>query len=217
MRSFFTKPFFARLYFVPTFAFLAAIIWYFSIYQGSFKSLWITADQQAYLYYQDRSYEKAAQTFQNMSFKAASFYEDHNFTTAQMLYEGMDDPISHYDRGNAFVMTGDYQKAKEEYEQAIAQKGDFPEAKENMMINQQLLDEKEYIDKNTLAKKKEKGEQTSLSNKNKNDEKPKNEKDGKHTIEVPATAEWLDRLHTGPKDFLRQKFAYQNEKVEDEK
>ncbi len=217
MREFLEKPFFTKLYFVPIFAFFATVVWYFSNYQGTFKSLWITADQQAYRYYQNQSYDKAARTFQDMGFKAASFYKDHNFTTAQMLYGELDDPISHYDRGNAFFMTGEYQKAKEEYESAIAQKSDFSEAKENMAITQQLLDEKEYIDKNTQAKKKEKGEQTSLSNKNKNDKKTEAEKGKKEKIEVPATAEWLDRLHTGPKDFLKQKFAYQNEKAEDDK
>lgn len=209
------EPFFTKLYFVPAFALITVAVWYFTAYQGTFKSLWITADQQGYRYYADKKYGKAATTFHDMRFKAASFYKDHNFTSAQMIYGDLDDPVSHYDRGNTFVMTGEYQKAKDEYESAIAEKSDFTVAKENMAITQQLLDEKEYIDKHTIAKKKAKGETVSLANKNKK-AKPKNEKGEKQKIEVPATAEWLDRLHTGPKDFLKQKFAYQNEKAEDD-
>lgn len=208
------KAFFTKLYFVPALALIGVLAWYFSAYTGNFKSLWITNDQQAYIYYGNKEYGKAAATFDDMRFKAAAFYRDSDFKAAQRIYQPMDDPVACFDRGNAFVMYGEYARAKAEYEKAIARKTDFTRAKENLSIAVKLLAEKEYIAQHTIAKKKAKGEDVSLSNKEKNHKKQPERKGPKQKMKVPGTALWLDRLHTGPKDFLKKKlsYQYQNEK-----
>jgi len=205
------KPFFRELWFVPAFAFVAILVWYFTAYRGDFASLWISNDQRAWLYYQDREYAKAAAGFDNMSFKAAAFYRSHKFKEAAKLYQPMHDPVSRYDRGNALVMIGRYAEAVQAYQQALAKRPGFREARQNLRIAQRLLDEKQReARENELKGKPAKGKPIGLQQKEKNKpEKKPLRKKPKALVKVPAEALWLDSLHTGPKGFLRMKFAYQ--------
>ena len=210
------KVFFIRLYCIPAFVLVMILGWYFSMYNGSFESLWITADQRGWLYYKNGDYKKAAATFDNMSFKAASLYKGHTFKEAEKLYEPMRDPVSHYNRGNSFVMYGQYEQAVREYQRALAERSDFSQATGNLAIAQRLLDEKnELAQKNELKGKRVKGVPVALQRKKKEKPKKKPKQKPNATVKVPATALWLDTLHTGPKDFLKLKFAYQYKKEEE--
>ena len=204
------KAFFVKLYFIPVVVFILILGWYFTSYKGSFESLWITADQRGWLYYKDGAYKKAAATFDNMFFKAAALYKAHKFEAAEKLYKPLRDPVSHYNRGNCFVMYGQYEKAVREYDKALAGRPGFRVAEQNLAIAQRLLDEKEReARENELKGKRVKGKPIGLQQKEKKKPKKRPKQKPNAMVRVPATALWLDTLHTGPRDFLRLKFAYQ--------
>ena len=211
------RDFITRLYFVPAVTLLGIVAWYFSAYRGDFVSLWLTPDQQAYRYYEKKAYKKAEVLFEDPAFKAASYYRDHNFSEAARIYKEINSTTGAYNRGNALTMFGEYGEAVAAYRTALGRNPDFREAKENIRVAEKLLKEKGFIDRHTIVKNPNKKEQVALSNKNRSKKKKKNDEKGKkQKIQMPGMALWLDRLSTTPKDFLRQKFAYQYEKEKDD-
>jgi Ca-activated chloride channel family protein len=211
------KAFFVKLYFIPVVVFILILGWYFTAFKGPFESLWITDDQRGWLYYKDGAYKKAAAAFENMAFKAAALYKARKFEAAEKLYRPMHDPVAHYNHGNCFVMVGQYEKAVYEYHKALAGRPGFSVAEQNLAIAQRLLDEKQReARENELKGKPVKGKPIGLQQKEKNKRKKKPEGKPNAMVKVPATALWLDTLHTGPKEFLKLKFAYQHKKEQED-
>jgi Ca-activated chloride channel family protein len=98
-------------------------VWLIFFYDGPWNRLLITSDQEGYKLYQKKEYVKAAQSFEDSSFKGASFYR-----------AGVSDKEGKYNLGNANVMLGLYDPAIEAYELALKIDPDFKEAKENLIV-----------------------------------------------------------------------------------
>jgi len=211
------KIFLTRLYFIPVLTLLGILFWYFTLYRSNFVSLWLTPDQQAYKLYEKKEYKKAQTLFKDFAFKAASYYKDHNFTQAAIIYKEINTTIAKYNQANALTMFGQYKRAVESYNKALKEEPNFKEAQQNIKVAQRLLKEKEYINEHTIVKNPDKNVSVALTDKKKNEKKKKNKRKGKkQKIQMPGVALWLDRLSTTPKDFLRQKFAYEYAKDKNE-
>jgi len=185
-----------------------SVLWLLFFYDGAWNRLLVTSDQAGYKLYQKKEYVKAAQNFENSSFKSASFYRAGEFKESKALYQNMSDKEGKYNLGNANVMLGLYDPAIEAYELALKIDPDFKEAKENLIVAKarKILREPENDGEQGV------GEMGA-------DEIVFDNKEGKG-VDDDSSAEqeassgspnWLDRLQTGPKDFLKNKFRYQYE------
>ena len=185
-----------------------SFVWLLFFYDGTWNRLLLSADQKGYKQYQDKAYMKAAKNFEDTSFKAAALYRAGEFKEAKVLYTNLSDKVGKYNLGNANVMLGLYDPAIEAYKLALKIDPNFKEAKDNLRVAKarKILKEPENDGEQGV------GELGA-------DEIVFDNKEGKGVDDDSSAQEatesgnpnWLDRLQTGPKDFLKNKFRYQYE------
>jgi len=185
-----------------------SLIWLLFFYDGSWNRLFITADQAGYKAYENRHYLEAARNFENIMFKGAAFYRAGEFKKAKAIYQNLSSKEGKYNLGNAFVMLGEYDSAIEAYELVLKIDPAFKEAKDNLVVAKarKILKEPENDGEQGVG---ELGADEIVY-----DNKESKGVDDDTSAEQEAGSgnpNWLDRLQTGPKDFLKNKFRYQYE------
>lgn len=183
-----------------------SFIWLLFVYAEGFNRLFITSDQLGYHQYKEKQYAQAAKSFEDHSFKGASFYRNAEFKKAKSVYQNLSSKEDTYNLGNVFVMLGDYDSAIKTYERALKIDPNFKEAQENLVIAKarKILKEPENDGEQGVG---------ALGA----DEIVYDNTEGKGVDDDTSAAKdtetgnpnWLDRLQTGPKDFLKNKFRYQ--------
>jgi Ca-activated chloride channel family protein len=155
-----------------------------------------------------KNYELAAKNFENPSFKGAAYYVNGEFKTAKSIYLNLSSKEAKYNLGNVYVMLGDYDNAIKTYEMVLKMDPNLKEAQDNLVVARarKILKEPENdgeqgvgelgADEIVFDNKESKGE----------DDERSAQKDSEN-----GNPNWLDRLQTGPKDFLKNKFKYQYE------
>lgn len=190
---------------------LLSAVWLLFLYDGVWNRLLITSDQQGYKLYQKKEFVKAAQSFDDSSFKGASFYRAGEFKKAKAVYLNFSDKNGKYNLGNANVMLGLYDPAIEAYELALKIDPDFKEARENLKVAKARKILKEPGNDGEQGVGKLGADEIVFDNqegKGVDDDTSAEKEAGS------GTPNWLDRLQTGPKDFLKNKFRYQYEMQE---
>ena len=190
---------------------ILSLLWLLFLYEGSWNRLLVTPDQLGYKHYQKKEYLKAAEVFENSSFKAASFFRAGEFKKAKAVYQNSTTKEDTYNLGNAFVMLGEYDNAIESYERALKIDHTFKEAQENLKVAKarKILKEPENDGEQGVG---ELGADEIVF-----DNKAGKGVDDDKSATQEATSQnpnWLDRLQTGPKDFLKNKFRFQYERQE---
>ena len=188
-----------------------SIVWLLFFYSGSWNRLLITSDQLGYKYYGQKAYLKAAETFENPDFKGASFYRAGAFKKAKAVYQNLSDKNGKYNLGNANVMLGDYDVAIEAYELALKIDSNFKEAKENLVVAKARKILKEPENDGTQGVGELGADEIVFDNK---EGKGVDDDRSAEAESSSGNPNWLDRLQTGPKDFLKNKFRYQYEMQE---
>ena len=209
MRAFMQKHF-SLLPFAVVLIF--SFVWLLFFYGGAWNRLLTTSDQMGYKLYQKKEYLKAAKSFENLSFKGASFYRKGEFKEAKALYQNLSDKEGKYNFGNANVMLGLYDPAIEAYELALKMDPNFKEAKENLIVAKarKILKEPENDGEQGVG---ELGADEIVFD-NKEGKGVDDDQSAQQEAES-GNPNWLDRLQTGPKDFLKNKFRYQYETQKD--
>ena len=188
-----------------------SLSWLLFFYQGALSRLLVTSDQLGYNYYEKKEYLKAAESFENSSFKAASFFRAGEFKKAKLLYQNSTTKVDTYNLGNTFLMLGEYDPAIETYKRALKIDPNFKEAEENLKVAKarKILKEPENDGEQGVG---ELGADEIVYD-NKAGKGVDDDKSAKEEASS-ANPHWLDRLQTGPKDFLKNKFRYQYEMKE---
>ncbi len=190
---------------------LLSLIWLGGFYTGGLNRLFITSDQLGYHYYEKKNYTKAAQSFENLSYKGASYYKKASFKKALSVYQNLNSRENTYNLGNVFVMLGEYDNAIKTYERALKIDPSFKEAQDNLTVAKARKILKEPENDGTTGI----GEHLDMQP----DEIVYDNTEGKGVDDETSAQKdlesgnpkWLDRLQTGPKDFLKNKFRYQYE------
>jgi len=190
---------------------ILSLVWLLFFYDGAWNRLLVTPDQLGYKYYQKKEYLKAGEVFENSSFKGASFFRAGEFKKAKAVYQNSTTKEDTYNLGNAFMMLGEYDNAIDAYERALKIDPHFKEAQENLKVAKarKILKEPENDGEQGVG---ELGaDEIVFDNK-----AGKGVDDDKSATQEASSANpnWLDRLQTGPKDFLKNKFRYQYEMQE---
>jgi len=188
---------------------LCTLLWLLFFYDGTWNRLFVTADQKAYALYEKKEYQQAAGYFEDHSFKGAAYFKNGNFKEAVLVYQNLSDKVGKYNLGNAQVMLGNYDKAIEAYKVALEIDPNFTEAKENLKLAKarKILKEPENDGEQGVG---ELGADEIVFD---NTEGKGVDDDSSAQEEASSgNPNWLDRLQTGPKDFLKNKFRYQYER-----
>lgn len=186
---------------------LLVLSWALFFYNGSWSQLWITADQQGYRSYQKKAYAEAAKSFKDPLFKAAAYFKEGEFKKAKALYMNSSTKESKYNLGNAEMMLGKYDKAIEAYDIALKIKPDFKWAKENKQLAfaRKKMNEVENDGEQGVG---ELGADEIVYD-NKDNKGVDVKEEGSKENSEQKNANWLDRIQTSPKAFLKNKFSYQ--------
>ncbi|MEA2048358.1 MAG: tetratricopeptide repeat protein, partial [Campylobacterota bacterium] len=187
---------------------VVSMVWLLFIYDGGFDRLFVTADQNGYSQYEKKHYDKSAEIFENFSFKGASYYRDGAFKKAKSVYQNLSTKEDTYNLGNVFVMLGEYDSAIETYERALKIDPSFKEAKENLVIAKarKILKEPENDGEQGVGALG--ADEIVFDN---TEGKGVDDEHSEQQATESGNPNWLDRLQTGPKDFLKNKFRYQYE------
>jgi len=186
-----------------------SIVWLLFMYDGQYNRLFITADQAGYAAFKKQNYRQAAYDFENLSYKGASLYRDASFKKAKAVYQNLSTKEETYNLGNVFVMLGDYDNAIKHYERALKIDPDFKEAKENLIVAKarKILKEPENDGKQGIGDMYDMQPDEVVYDNTKGKGEDDTRSANKDTAK--GNPSWLDRLQTGPKEFLKNKFRYQ--------
>ncbi len=98
------------------------------------EHLWQRPDQKGMQALEQGDPRQAAENFQNPAWKSAAHYRAGEHEAALKSLEGMEDALSHYNRGNALARLGRYQEALKAYDEALTQQPDHADAKHNREV-----------------------------------------------------------------------------------
>lgn len=192
------------------FAYIAIILlWFVAGFDGSWSELLKTNDQKAYGLFEDEKYKEASKLFESSMHKGAALFKGGEFKKAKAIYSTMSTKEARYNLGNSELMLGDYDKAIQAYDLALKIDPNFTFAKENreLAIVRKKMKEVENDGKQGIGDMYDMQPDEIVYDNNEG----KGEDDERSTQkEIKGnTANWLDRIETSPKAFLKNKFSYQ--------
>jgi len=112
------------------------------------EALWLRPDQLAMREFEAGDTERAAELFEDPSWKAAAQYRAGKFEEAADTLVEPEDRTSAYNRGNALARLGRYQKAIESYESVLVQDPEHEDARFNRDLLQQLMQQQNESQEN---------------------------------------------------------------------
>lgn len=166
-------------------------------------SIWLTPDQQGRLAYDKPDFAAAADRFEDPTWRGTAAYAAGRYADAAEAFGRIAAAEGHYNRGNAFMKTFDYNKAIAAYEAAVEAAPDWPEAAENLELAQYVLD---YV--------RDAREQGGTAELGADDYRFDNTEDrGRETtitresaIEMQSAEKWMRSVDTETGEFLRIRF-----------
>jgi Ca-activated chloride channel homolog len=112
-------------------------------YAVEWQDLWKRKDQQGQEAFTQEQFEEAAQQFRDPAWRGAANYRSENYEQVVQDLVLLDDPESHYNRGNALAKLQQYEAAIAAYDQALAQNPDLEDAQYNKQLVEELLKQQE--------------------------------------------------------------------------
>jgi len=188
-------------------AIILVLLWALFFFNGTWRELWMTNDQKGYKHFKSKQYSEAASLFDNTLFKGASYYKAGEFKKSKAIYVTNSTKEGRYNLGNSQMMLGKYKESIEAYEIALKIDPDFTWAKENMALakaRQAMLDVENDGEQGVGALGADEIVYDNTENKGQD---VTEEGSGESTDSTNTN--WLDRIQTGPQDFLKHKFSYQ--------
>ncbi|MFT7288142.1 MAG: Ca-activated chloride channel family protein, partial [Halieaceae bacterium] len=105
-----------------------------------FVGLWLTPDQQGWLWFQRGDYAKAARSFEDPRWRGISQYAAQDFNSAAQYFSQYQDAASLLARGNALAHAREYLDARAVYRSLQQRFPDDPAPALNLPIVQALID-----------------------------------------------------------------------------
>jgi Ca-activated chloride channel homolog len=168
------------------------------IAHAQWRNLFATPDQQGRWHFEHGDFKGAAARFENPLWRGRAQYLAGDYEGAIETFSGIDTAEAAFYIGNSLVHMKDYAGAIKAYDNALAKRADFDDARANRALAQKLAkdehdDESEPTsvkpDQIDLNKKKQKGGKSVLVDQMR-----------------PSEETWMRNLNTSPAAFLHQRF-----------
>ena len=177
-------------------------------------SVWLTPDQQARLAYEQNDFARAAERFEDPTWKGAAAYRAGQYALAAETYGRLGNAAGFYNRGNAFMKSFDYGKAIDAYELAVSEAPGWPEAADNLGLARYVLD---YIQ--DTREQSDTGDESELGADdyrfdNTDDRGREMTITKQSTIELQSAEKWMRSVDTEMRDFLRTRFELEARRAE---
>ncbi len=180
---------------------------------------WLTPDQQGQRLFDQEKYLQAAEAYEDAGRKGVAYFRAGDFQNAASVFGRIRGPEAAYNRGNALLMSGNYEEAIKSYEQALLQRPSWREAEENLTIARLRLEKLAPPEDDAGGTGGQLGadeivfDDTGRVNKSGSEEVTTG---GDALSEEEMRAVWLRRVQNDPADFLRARFSYQLYREEQE-
>lgn len=167
----------------------------------------LTQDQQGRRAFERGEFEAAASHFQDSMWRGVAFYRAGKYPEAIDAFAQVQSPESDFNQGNALMQQAKYDEAVASYRRALAKRKDWPEAKANLAIAEEL------------AKKKKDDEDEQEQDPNLEpdeiqfDDKGKKGKEGVMTVAEQTSEMWMKNIVVSPTDLLARKFAIESQEM----
>lgn len=102
---------------------------------------WATDDQAGSAAWERGEYAAAAEAFEDARWAGAAHYRAGDWAQAAQTLEALDDPQSHYNRGNALARLGKLPEAIEAYDAVLDQDPEHADAAHNKALLEKLLED----------------------------------------------------------------------------
>jgi Ca-activated chloride channel family protein len=161
--------------------------------------LFATHDQQGRWRFEHGDYKGAAQRFDDPMWKGRAQYLAGDYADALETFSRMDTPDAYFYIGNTLAHLKDYEGALKAYDNALARRADFADARVNREVVQKLIKDQ-----------KDEGEESTTLKPDQIDVQKKKSKEGKQVLvqgQRPSEEAWMRNLNTSPAAFLHQRFA----------
>lgn len=182
-----------------------------------FANLWLTADQQGRRHFERGEHETAAERFEDPLWRGIAFYAAEDFESAAGQFSLLDSAEGWFNRGNALAHLERYPDAVAAYEQALERRPEYSEAEAN----------RDYVGLFIAWRPENAGGESGVAGKDgmadeivfdadrqRLDEEGIDtvvEEEGGMLTEGQMAEMWLRQVETSPADFLRWKFAWQQQ------
>ena len=165
----------------------------------------LTPDQQGRWAFEHHHYPEAAARFVDPYWKGIAAYNAADYDLAQATFAAMNTPQAAFYLGNIHVRRFKFDDAISAYQRALQLQPDFPQASANLALALALKKDTESAANNTPEVKPDEV---------KFDKAPgKGQSKTVQTEQANNDALWLQNLTTSPANFLRRKFALQDQAV----
>ncbi len=184
----------------------AAVLFWLNGPDGKLADLFLTADQQGRILYEDRQYPEAGEAFTDPAWKGTAQYRAGQYAAAAETYVRLGNAEGFYNRGNAYMRAFEYRKAITSYEQAVADAPEWQEARENLELARYTL---EYIER--AREQSDTGEQGGIGADdvvydNTSTGGAETEVTRESAVEAQSAEKWMRSVDTETADFLRSRF-----------
>lgn len=164
-----------------------------------------TPDQQGRWQFERGEYAQAAQHFEDPMWKGLSLYRSGDHANALVEFSRLESADGYFLQGNAQAHLGKYEAAVKSYDNAIAARSRFPEARANRNLVASLIPKPGDDDEEAPEMS---PDQIQFDDKGK---KGKSKPMDAATLRKVAADLWMKNLQVSPADFLRQKFRIEAE------
>lgn len=172
----------------------------------TFADLWLTPDQQGRYWFDRGDYERAAELFVDPFWRGAACYRADDLECATDAWSNLESPEALYDIGNAWARRGQDAAAIAAYERALAARPGWRDAEFNLALVKKRRDQ---------PSDEEAPPPTFDADDVRFDDDENTGTRGE--VDLPGLSDeqigalWLRGLKSDPADFLRLKFAFQDE------
>jgi Ca-activated chloride channel family protein len=169
-----------------------------------FIDLWLTPDQQGRRAFERGDFKAAAERFEDPMWKGLACYRAGDLPCAVDSWSRLETPEANYDLGNALARLGEYKLAVAAYDQALATRPAFDDARANRELVRSAM---------RKPKPDEQTEEPPDLPPDKVEFDDKGDKGKKGQVQLQMTQQamladtWLKSVKAGPGDFMRLKFA----------
>jgi tetratricopeptide (TPR) repeat protein len=190
------------------------------LYPQLTADLWMTRDQQGRILFYQGYYELAARRFNDIRWKAYSFYASEQFDPAATLFAQLEQTNDVLARGNALAHARRYVQARNIYKDLLELEPSNKEAQHNIEIVQKIIDD---VNRLSESQQPEAGDAPQELGDNAQTGDGAEKQEGRKQIveqydaqqlllDPNLNAMWLRQVQKDPGLFLSNKFYMQNQK-----
>jgi len=168
--------------------------------------LFLTADQQGRLLFDDRRYREAAAVFRDPAWQGVAAYRSGDYEGAADSFARGGDAAAFLNRGNAYLRAFRYRDAVTAYEQSVAEAPTWVEARENLALARHML---AYVERE--REQTDTGENSGIGADDivydgSGERGAETEVTRDAAVEAPSAEKWMRTVDTETAAFLRTRF-----------